>query len=227
MKKWNKLVTLGCSLSPLEGFWPEYLAEYLDIHPDNHAHYGFGGSGNQLLLNLWHEYFLKNDLQDTLVVWQITGLNRHSGLFKLTENEQAALDPKTQWNNDNNGCWVKINTFFDNKPRIGLYGNFSKFEPFNQYNIDAQTLYAQLTSTLCTIPCDTLIFRGWSGAVLEPKWQQSLPVFKKYQKTVIKEPYVDWVIENDFTMQDDGIHPTGKSSREYFNQIIKLYLDKI
>ena len=227
MKKYEKLVTLGCSLAPKSSSWPEYVAEYLQIDYNNWTHYGFGGGGNQILLSLWHEYFLNNDLSDTLVIWEITGLNRHSGVFKFSSQEKMALRDDKKWDHDNSGWWHKINTFYDDKERYVLFNNFCDFEPFNQFNIDAQTLYAQLTSTLCTIPCDTVIFRGWSGAVYDAKWNKSVPVFEKYNKTVIAEPYVDWVIERDLPMQEDGVHPRPAGAQGYFDNVMKLYLDKL
>lgn len=229
MKKWKKLVTLGCSLAPID-HWPKEIAKYIGLaDQDDWAHYGFGGSGNHLLMHLWHDYFLKNDLSDTLVVWEITGLERFSGVWDLSETQQKKLDKDRMFGGVDCGYWMQFKSFYDNSKKFGVYGNSRHFKNLEIHieNPDLALVYAQLTTTLCTIPCDTLIFRGWSGAVKDEYWKKSTPIFEKYGKHVVKEPYVDWVVENDYPMMEDGFHPEVAAGKEWFNQILKLYLDKI
>lgn len=229
LKNYKKLVTLGCSLSP-RGFWPYTVRNSLNVEEKNHIHFGFGGGSNYLTLHRWYEYMMvAEDLKDTLVIWQITGIHRDATIFDdypkeylLSEREvDNGMYGDGKCTNDNDGDWFQYHTFFGNTKRIGKWGkNTYKDLP---HAMDPNILCAQLVSTIATVPCDKAVFRGWSGALPETYWKESKKVFHKNNAIVIEECIADWCIQNDLKMQPDGVHPTETSSQTFGNFIFDTY----
>lgn len=222
---YKKLVTLGCSLAPRDA-WPKFVANHFKITKENHTHYGFGGGDNMLTMKMWYEYFCCNDLSDTLVVWELTGLNRVSLIKRSDDN--LNLHPEKQWQGNNDGSWFTFNTFFGGGTRFGV---FSKSVPKDDVDrltclLDQEMVYSQLVTTIASIPCDTVVFRGWSGAVPNEFWSKSKPIFESNNVKVVPEPYTDWCLENDLQMLADGFHPHHTAAKKYARDILLKVIDK-
>ena len=221
---YKKLVTLGCSLAPRPA-WPKIVADHFNITEENHTHYGFGGGDNMLPMKMWYEYFCRNDLSDTLVVWQLTGLSR----FSLIErsDDKLELHPENQWQGINDGNWFTFKTFFGGATRFGI---FSKSIPKVSSNVltwlqDQEMTYSQLVTTIANIPCDTVVFRGWTGAVPNEFWNKSKSIFENNNVKVVLEPYTDWCLENNLQMHSDGFHPHHSASEKYAQDILLKLID--
>jgi len=245
--KIKKLVTLGCSLNPLQG-WSGCAFNHLNINENDWTHFGHGGGGNQILLEQLNEYFCKNSYSDTLVIFQVTDIKRismvmdHAGIidhgldYNLIKAHQEGIESTEQKN------WFPFNSVFTGTRQIGLYNRnnpiLKKFlhgkKRTNRLFINRHMLISQLTNTLKMLsytPAEVIVFKGWSGCIRDDKCASISSIFEEQIKSskihYIDTPNVDWCLLNRLKMESDGFHPLEQSHWKYCEELINPIIDKI
>ena len=229
----KKLLTLGCSLASKHS-WPDHTREQLNILPENHTHFSFGGGDNSILIELLHEYFCTNSYSETVVIYEMTGIGRKSEIISeysrlKKSHELVTLDPDREYSDIDPGKdnWITYKTVFGNKENHILYG-------FHEY-IDEHLLpNAEITlstvvntlSMLAQTPADVVMFRGWSGACPSEYWEVGKEIMESRNVWVCDVPLVDWCLENHLEMREDGWHPAIQGHHEYANQILVPFIKK-
>ena len=222
----KKLLTLGCSLSPIE-MWPTACNDTGVF--DTHTNYGFGGGGNQQLLDCIDEYLLRNTVQDLTIIFQMTGMERRGGLYAANGPLPKIPGPATvvapEWkedypNPDLRSCLWK-GYFGDQHMLWGDKHAVVRLQPSNSV-----TMITRVVSKLCLLAnagATVYTFRGWTGVIPhnpDETWKQITDVFDKNNVNYIDEPLTDWCIKTDQTFAPDDWHPTTISSRRYAEEFI-------
>jgi len=248
----KKLLTLGCSINPKEG-WSKCAFNHLKekvgvLNIDDWTQYGYGGGGNQILLDRLNEYFCKNSYNDTLVIFQVTDIKRismvmdHSEIINngLDHNLIKAYQEGIESNEHKN--WFPFNSVFTGTRQIGLYNRnnpiLKKFlhgkKRTNRLFINRHMLISQLTNTLKMLsytPAEVIVFKGWSGCIRDDNNITINDMFEEQIKSskihYIDTPNVDWCLLHRLKMQSDGFHPTYESHWKYCENFINPIIDKI
>tara|TARA_B100000085_G_C18552769_1_gene516610 strand:+ start:1229 stop:1999 length:771 start_codon:yes stop_codon:yes gene_type:complete len=253
--KIKKLLTLGCSINPKEG-WSKCAFNHLKekvgvLNINDWTQYGYGGGGNQILLDLLNEYFCKNSYNDTLVIFQVTDISRISMVMDHAEIIDHGLEHSLQpdleegFHGSAHKCWFGFNSVFSGRRQIGIYNRNNpiikkfiyeskkskkKMRLFhNQYMLISQM--TNILKMLSYTPAEVIVFKGWSGCIRDHKSVTLNSVFEEQIKSskvhYIDKPNVDWCLKKGLEMESDGFHPAFTSHWQYCEKFINPIIDKI
>jgi len=224
------LITLGCSLTPyLDGqptSWAKKLKEHLC--PDKHIQFSFNGGGNQQLLDYLDQYMLTNDLKNTTIAYQLTGIARTGGIYSddILFRNNVTLDPKDMMpvGGSPDGRWQKNDCYFGSKKTTIWTGKYYDLKTNQRRLHDSDILLTRVVSKLCMLSAagvNVFVFRGWTGALADDidrwwpgatakktieRWTKCKKAFDTYGVDYIDECLVDWCKENNLEFLDDW-HP--------------------
>ena len=225
----KKLLTLGCRLAPIDS-WPDACnqAGQFDIH----TNYGFGGGGNQQLLDCIDEYLYHNTTKDLTVIYQMTGMERGGGIYSIWTEPMPEV-PKIQVSNE----WMEHKIRPDTRSLLweGYFGKqymlwSDKFDIVKNEPKNHIILLTRVVSKLCLLAnagATVYAFRGWTGIIPhapEEMWKQITDVFDKNNVNYIDEPLVDWCIKTDQRLDPDDWHPLPMSGRYYAEEFLSKQL---
>lgn len=237
----KKLITLGCSLAPAEG-WPEAFKNYSEDSYE-YYHYGIGGSSNGIQIHLLEDHIIKHGISvgDVFVFgltghrrpWGIEGQNRYnesSDLFK-DEDEYNIITEV--------GRFKKVINPLDDKERYILIQNHpiiaedrKCIKPKDsKFFINAYDPYIELQRLLFTLLMIkksgglVLVFRGWTGALEEETWHKFTNYFRNNGIEYTDECVVDWCLKNDYAFSDE-YHPKSKYSKKFGEEILVPILSR-
>jgi len=235
------LITLGCSLTPFHKNLPNSWANPLkdQLCPDKHVQFSFGGGGNQQLLDYLDRYMLENNLENTTIAYQITGITRGGGIYSdsILANNNEILHPQEKTEpGSNKGTWQEYDCYFGSKKTTLWCGDFETHKKQMQIH-DPDILLTRIVSTLSMLSlagANVFAFRGWAGALADDqerwfpgasakiahqRWAKCKKAFDRHGVDYIDECLVEWCKEMDLEFCDDW-HPTGESSYMFADKFI-------
>lgn len=232
-----KLITAGCSLSPIEG-WASEVANLLQASHD-WTHFGIGASSNGIQINLLEEEIVNYGIgEDDVVIFQITGQNRSWGIIdeKLYPKYAHTLDENSEFNASTGsvGTFVTQNNTFDNKKRYMLLKHHEVIKAkgvtsvFYYNDIDPYVELQRLLFTLIMLKksgCKVFVFRGWEGVMSATSWGIFKEKFKLHDIFFFEECFVEWCLERNLPFIDD-FHPIPKHSRIFAKDLINPILSR-
>lgn len=237
MKNFNKLITLGCSLTYEynEPSWSTHLSNLLNIPVTNLS---VSAGSNQLQIQRIKKTILNNRIDDkTLVVWQITSCNRVYARVKNNERNISLLKEEGKTTGHETFVYSDKN-IFDGKARIDLVCNSPyAFEicnaGLNFDGVDSINLMEEILFFLQIIKKITpyvVVFFGWEKVMAEDYSVKLLEAFKikldEYGIFYADEPFVEWCRENSQNFHPDNQHPTFESGRNYAELVILPIIKK-
>tara|TARA_R110002074_G_scaffold201981_3_gene369896 strand:- start:1337 stop:2026 length:690 start_codon:yes stop_codon:yes gene_type:complete len=224
----KQLVTLGCSLSPKDS-WP-HVCNHAGLF-DIHTNYGFGGGGNQQLLDCIDEYLLRNTVKDLTVIYQMTGMERGGGMYPITGPlpDVPKIQVHESWEAhsirpDHRSC--EWNGYFGNQHMLWS----DKHDIVKNEHKNPIIMVTRVVSKLCLLAnagATVYAFRGWTGVIPhtpEETWKQITDVFDKNNVNYVDEPLVDWCIKTNQQFYPDDWHPATMSSRRYAEEFLSKQL---
>jgi|14_taG_2_1085336.scaffolds.fasta_scaffold00417_16 hypothetical protein len=224
----KKLLTLGCSLAPIDS-WPYTCnqAGQFDIH----TNYGFGGGGNQQLLDCIDEYLYHNTTKDLTVVYQMTGMERGGGIYSSGVSKEL-IDHKTKLRELSNILPDQRSLLWEGYfgKQYMLWGSSLSHGMHYDEHHNHIILLTRVVSKLCLLAnagVTVYAFRGWTGIIPhapEKTWEQITDVFDKNNVNYIDEPLVDWCIKTDQEFMPDNWHPRTSASRYYAEEFLSKQL---
>ena len=223
----KKLVLCGCSLgaSWMPYFGPrelwttkkKYRVNYTeDPNKDewNVDVFQYGGIGNGMFLHSLLNYFMINEIKDTTIVVQFTGINRVT----------PVLDGEPSHGEDIEGTRIKNN--LTDTSDFYLIDKHCRMRDFGRDSISANNNFGNLVSLLCMLSklgAKVYVFRGWTG-VCDPKhWVKSLSLFKEAGVVSTQSAYLDLAMRLSKSQNEwiDELHPGKELGTKTFAQIWK------
>lgn len=219
------LHVFGCSLTHSET-WKNSVASALNI---NLVDYSDGAASNCLMIKRFH-YCVLEDLinKNDIIIWQITFPRISLRWIDNSHNRQKLEEfesPSFSYYN----YVIKSKNFFDNQYRIDLLDNHPLIT--NQMHIDLdhcqdlETLTANLVLAKKMYP-KLLVLLGWKDVIhcdYETKFWKKI---EEHNIDCIKTPILNWVIDHDLPLIDDG-HPTASSSLLYGEKVVVPKLQQL
>mgnify|MGYP001173516034 FL=1 len=218
-----KLITLGCSLAPID-YWPRWSRQYLKISEENHTHIQGGARGNKINLYLLNRHILEHGLDDTFVIWELSGWEREDSIVpeeKIRDPELLPPDLTMLVNNMYAPGSTYVTWGGSNQPNKDLHRGIR-----SHHNNPSATL-EQVVTQLCLLNkcCKVLVFRGWSGALPKDSWHKIAETFNQHGVNYMREAYADWCAEHHDLGED--WHPKNKPAKDFFNKIFIPKLQEI
>ena len=224
-----KLVTPGCSLSPIQT-WPRWSYELLweelfykgydkdKLLPgSNHIHIAKGGRGNTVNAHQLNRHIINQGLDNTYVIWQLSGWQR----LEVLADEKYVQLVKTMFPDKQKFTLESPAMFTDTKIVSGWGGQVHE-NLVTSFNATLENVVALIC--LCAMQCQVIVFRGWTGAVPDDIWTKITDRFDQFGVIYTDFGYVDWVKSNGDDMQQDELHPNEKGAEKFFDNILKPYI---
>ena len=221
----KKLVLCGCSLagSWMPYFGPreswvtstKYQVNYTeDTNKDdwNVTAFRHGGIGNGMFLHSLLNHFMINEIKDTTVVVQFTGINRVT----------PVLDGEASY--DQSG--IKIKNNLTDTHDFFLIDAHSRLKEFGKDLLTANNNFSNLVSLLCMLSklgAKVYAFRGWTGVCDKKVWVKSLKLFEESGVNSTSLSYLDLATSISKSQDEwvDELHPGKQLGTKTFAQIWK------
>ena len=212
-----KLITIGCSLTNLFGF-SQTLADLLNVELIDLS---YPASSNQLQVNRLHELILSQQVdKEDIVYWQITGINRKNGRLQMDRFAEIDKIQKDQFTKPNHHYVINENiNIFDKKNRIDLLCNSPAASTDVDSNQDLQMLLATIILMSHVTPKLIVTF-GWKNIMLPTHMVAFKKQLTDHEINFIEETYLDYTVNNNLEMFDDG-HPGSGAAGPYLKEVIQ------
>ena len=210
-----KLITLGCSLTALNGV-KEELATLINADLLNLSH---SAGSNQLQVNRLHDLILNGQLDSTdIVYWQITSVFRKYERLQMNRFDEIDKIQKKQFVDPYHHYVCDSKNIFDNELRIDLLCNSPVKIKEIDVNQDLQMLLATIIMLSHITPKIIIVF-GWKNVMFD----NQLDIFKNYLTNnhinFIDQLYLEYAIDNKLKMLND-MHPADSAGKQYAKEIV-------
>ena len=214
----KRLITLGCSLGPKQ-LWPTYTRRLLiSLNLDfTHVHIGAGARGNKVNLFLLNQEILNNGLEDTFILWQLSGWQRHDSVV----HENVLRKPQALREDHYEIC----KNIYTDEITYAIWGganhpNYELHTTEQNAHINHSAQLEQMITQICLLAknCKLLVFRGWRGAM--PNWDKITEAFDRHNVNYIYEGYVDWVAQRHDMASRNDWHPNKNECKDYFSHVL-------
>jgi hypothetical protein len=217
-----KLITLGCSLTHING-WKEELALLLNCKLLNLAE---SAGSNGLQIYRLHEFLLSGQLNNNdIIVWQVTsdaripmrlpGTVRNLNLVNKIQLEQ--------FNHIKNYHYVATSrNTLDSATRIDLLCNSPLVDRRALTEFDtAQSLETLLANIILLSRAHKrmLVFLGWDRAISPNYKDVFVSRLKQHNVCYLDSTYVEWARENKLSFMD-AHHPSEETSKLFASVLL-------
>lgn len=227
-----RVVIFGCSLTHRpgiqEGLQKKYNCEV--------KKYAISAGGNDIQMSMFDSYLLNDYRHDDIILWQVTHIMRRSG-STIQEHEWAKkLCPYVndyKFNGSSKKVRYEKQNYFDkNLDRIYHLSNDIFI---NKYQKNLPPVGGDVYETIQNLAAKFImlsrftdryfIYKGWSGVLVDMVDTDYSLQFKSLMEEwnvnyTELNPYVDFCINNNLEMDEDGFHPMKSSGETYVNRIL-------
>lgn len=202
----TKYISLGCSLTSIPG-WVDYFNDELNMKVMPLAE---GASGNMAQVHKLKNHIMQHNLftklKHTVLLWQVTGPSRMSGLLDDVSINNNYKNRYDRGYTD----FYQYNSAIFNDPVLGLLSNNPYFENDKQ-SVDAN--FEQFVFdiiVLSKLVKKIVLWYGWRDIYDQNRLSKVNKLFIENHIKII-EPISDYCLNNNLPTSD-GMHPSKESS---------------
>lgn len=237
----RKLISLGCSLSPYDG-WPTALKDHYE-NSHTHYYYALGGSSNGIQIYLLEDHIIKHGVSEgDIFVFSMTGHKRPWGVVGQDDYNKSPdlFNDEDEYSSiTETGSFKKIINSIDDSQRYILIQSHRLLKEAEAEGLkatprfwsNAQDPYIELQRLLFTLLMIrkaggiVVVFRGWTGALEEKTWYKFTEHFKNNDIDYTDECIIEWCLKNDYAFMDE-FHPKSKYVRRFGEEILLPILSR-